>query len=97
LAKSTFTVDPSTWFPIQEDDSLPGAKQITHPSAPGLRETLVMEDGVETVPGDTVKSFMKVELEDDSGATPFIAAVKEISSVNKIVSKAPAQDEARLI
>lgn len=97
MPKAVSTVNPAPRDTIKEHRSLASVKEITYPFAPFVREATATEDVIKAVPIHAVKSLVKIELENDSWGVAAMAAVKEISSISKIVSDASAKDKARLI
>lgn len=55
------------------------------------------KDLIEAVPIDRVKCFMEVKFENNGWSIPPVAAVKEVSCVNKVISNIPAKNEASLV
>ena len=81
----------------KEDGGFARAEKIKDPVAPALWEATVAKDQLKAVPVDRVKCFVEVELKYNSWSRPTVAAVENVSSINKIVSKGAPRDEACLI
>jgi hypothetical protein len=97
LPKTVAIVDPPTGDTIDEHDCFTSAKQILNPNAPLVREAAAVKDPIQTILVYTVKSLMKVELQNYSWRVATIATVNKISSINEAVSDTPPQNKAGLI
>lgn len=57
----------------------------------------MMKDFCQTVPTDTVESFVEVKLENQGGRAPTMATMEKVRGVGKTVYNAPSKDKTSLI
>jgi hypothetical protein len=72
-------------------------QEVKDPATPLGGEAMAAQDLVEAVPIDRVKSLVKIQFEDNSGSISPVAAIEQISCVNKIVSDVPTKNKPSLI
>lgn len=88
LPEPSPTVDPVPRDATKEDGSLPAVKEITDLVTPFIRKASAPENVIQTIPVDTIKGFMEVELKNNGRCISTVAAVEQISSISKDVSDA---------
>lgn len=56
--------------------------------APFIRKASAMENAIQAIPVNTVKSFVEVELKNNGWSILAVATVEQISSISKVISNA---------
>lgn len=97
LTEPSPAVDPAPWDAIEEYGSFPTVKEITDPVAPFIRKASTMENAIQAIPVNTVKSFVEVELKNNGWSIPAVATVEQFSSISKVISNAAPKHKTGLV
>jgi hypothetical protein len=84
LPEAISAADPVSRDTVQEDGGVASVENLGHPPAPSLVKTTSFKDEKKAPPVDRVKSFLKVQLEDNGWGFPNVAAAEEVSRVDDV-------------